>query len=141
VELNCFLTQKSVSRMTRSRSRKRHQSSRNSTDENDHFRTGQGEEIATPPAQCTSFRRGRPEKFTEMNPSNPLETEEPGIGNDSNYAASSVNPNAHHQVPRVPLFTVDHIAEPLPTAAQTLEDQYCEEPESQELFLDCLTPV
>jgi hypothetical protein len=76
-----------------------------------------------------------------MNPSNPLQTEEPGIGNDSYYAASAISPNANHQVPRVPLFTVDRIAEPPPTAAQTLEDQYCEEPESQELFLDCLTPV
>ncbi len=76
-----------------------------------------------------------------MNPSNPLQTEEPGIGNDSNYAASAVSPNANHQVLRVPLFTVDRIAKPLPTVAQTLEDQYCEEPESQEIFLDCLTPV
>jgi hypothetical protein len=56
--------------MTRGRSRKRHQSLRKSTDENDHFQTGQGEEIGTPPAQCTSHRRGRPEDFTEMNPSN-----------------------------------------------------------------------
>jgi hypothetical protein len=139
--LNCFLMQKSVSRMTRGRSRKRHQNSRKSTDENDHPQTGQGEEIATPPAWCTSSRRGRPEEFTEMNPSNPLQTEEPGIGNDSYYAASAVSPNANLQVPRVPLFTVDRIAGPLPTAAQTLEDQYCEEPESQELFHDCLTPV
>jgi hypothetical protein len=69
--------------MTRGRSRKRHQSSRKSTDENDHSQTGQGGEIATPPAQCTSPRRGRPEEFTEINPSNPLQTEEPGIGNDS----------------------------------------------------------
>ncbi len=36
--------------MTRGRSRKRHQSLRKSTDENDHSQTGQGEEIATPPA-------------------------------------------------------------------------------------------
>jgi hypothetical protein len=56
--------------MTRGRSRKRHQSLRKSSDENDHFQTGQGEEIATPPAQCTSLRRGRPEEFTGMNPSN-----------------------------------------------------------------------
>jgi hypothetical protein len=69
--------------MTRGRSRKRHQSSRKSTDENDHSQTGQGEEIASPPAQHTSPRRGRPEEFTEMNPTNPLQTEEPGIGNDS----------------------------------------------------------
>ncbi len=53
-----------------------------------------------------------------MNPSNPLQTE-PGIGNDCYYAASAVSPNAHNQVPIVPLFTIDGIAEPLPTAAQT----------------------
>ncbi len=47
----------------------------------------------------------------------------------------------HHQVPRVPLFTVDHIAKPEPNAAQTLEDQQFEDPESRELFLDCLTMV
>jgi hypothetical protein len=76
-----------------------------------------------------------------MNSSNPLQTEEPGIGNDSYYAASAVRPNANHQVPRVPLFTVDCIAEPESNAAQTLEDQRFEEPENQELFLDCLTPV
>jgi hypothetical protein len=34
--------------MKKGRSRKRHQSSRKSTDENDHSQTGQGEEIATP---------------------------------------------------------------------------------------------
>jgi hypothetical protein len=56
--------------MTRGRSRKRHQSSRKSADENDHSQTGQGEEIATPPAQHTRPRRGRPEDFAEMNPSN-----------------------------------------------------------------------
>jgi hypothetical protein len=39
------------------------------------------------------------------------------------------------------LFTVDQIAKPSPTAAQTLEDQQFEDPESQELFLDCLTLV
>ncbi len=43
---------------------------RKSTDENDHFQTGQGGEIGTPPAQCTSPRRGRLGEFTEMNPSN-----------------------------------------------------------------------
>ncbi len=68
--LNCFLAQKSVSRMTRGRSQKRHWSSRKSTDENDHSQTGQGEEIATPPAQHISPRGGRQEDFTEMNPSN-----------------------------------------------------------------------
>ncbi len=56
--------------MTSGRSRKRHQRSRNSTDENDHSQTRQGEEIATPPAKHISPRRGRPEDFTEMNPSN-----------------------------------------------------------------------
>jgi hypothetical protein len=76
-----------------------------------------------------------------MNSSNPLKTEEPQIGNDCYYAASAVSPNANHQVPRVLLFTVDRINEPEPNAAQTLEDQQFEDPESQELFLDCLTPV
>jgi hypothetical protein len=56
--------------MTRGRSRKGHQTSRKSTDENDHSQTGQGEEIATHPARCTSPRGGRPEELTEMNPSN-----------------------------------------------------------------------
>ncbi len=76
-----------------------------------------------------------------MNSSNPLQTEESGIGNDSSYAASAVSLNANHQVPRVPLFTIDRIAEPEPNAAQTLEDQQFEDPESQELFLQYLTPV
>ena len=66
-----------------------------------------------------------------MNPSNPLQSEEPGIGNDSFYAVSAVSPNANHQVQRVPLFTVDRTAEPVPNAAQTLEDQQFEDPESQ----------
>ncbi len=48
--LNCFLPQKSVSRMTRGKSRKKKHGSSKSTDENDHSLTGQGEEIATPPA-------------------------------------------------------------------------------------------
>jgi hypothetical protein len=41
------------------------------------------------------------------------------------------------------LFTVDRTAKPKPdpNAAQTLEDQQFEDPESQELFLQCLTPV
>jgi hypothetical protein len=39
------------------------------------------------------------------------------------------------------LFTVDRTAKPVPNAAQTLEDQQFEDPESQELFLQCLTPV
>ncbi len=76
-----------------------------------------------------------------MNSSNPLQIEESGIGKDIYYAASAVSPNSNHQVQRVPLFTVDHIAEPVPNAAQTLEDQQFEDPESQELFLQCLTSV
>jgi hypothetical protein len=56
--------------MTRGRSRKRHCSSRKSTDENDHSQTGHREEIATPLAQHIGPRRGRPEDYTEMNPSN-----------------------------------------------------------------------
>ena len=76
-----------------------------------------------------------------MNSSNPLQTEESGIGNDIYYAASAVSPNSNHQVQRVPLFTVDGTAKPVPNAAQTLEDQQFEDPESQELFLDYLTPV
>ncbi len=122
--------------MTRGRSRKRCQTSRKSTDEKDHSQTGQGEEIATPPAQCTSPRRG-----TEMNSSNPLQAEESGIGNDIYYAVSAVSPNSNHQVQRVPLFTVDRTAKPVPNSAQTLEDQQFEDPESQELSLQCLTPV
>ena len=39
------------------------------------------------------------------------------------------------------MFTVDRTAKPVPNAAQTLEDQQFEDPESQELFLQCLTPV
>ncbi len=132
--LNCFLTQKSVSRM--GRGRKRYGTPRKSNDENDHSQSGQGEEIATPPARCTSPRRG-----TEMNSSNPLQTEESGIGTDIYYAASAVSPNSNHQVQRVPLFTVDRTAEPVPNAAQTLEDQQFEGPESQKLFLQCLTPI
>jgi hypothetical protein len=122
--------------MTRGGMRNRYRSSRKSTDENDHSQTRQGEEIATPPAQRTSPRRR-----TEMNSSNPLQTEESGIGNDIYYAASAVSPNANHQVQRLPLFTVDRTDKPVPNAAQTLEDQQFEDPESQELFLQCLTPV
>ncbi len=120
--LNWFLTQKCVSRMTRGRSRKRYRTSRKSTDEKVHSQTQQGEEIATPPARCTSPRRGRPEEFIEMNPSNPLQSEEPGIGSDSFYAASAVSPNANHQDKTSSLFTIDHIAKPLSNASQTLED-------------------
>ncbi len=39
------------------------------------------------------------------------------------------------------MFTVDRIAKPVPNAAQTLENQQFEDPESQEQFLQCLTPV
>jgi hypothetical protein len=68
-----------------------------------------------------------------MNPSNPLQTEQE-IGNDYYYAASAVSPNAHCQDTEAPLFTIDR-----PNAAQTLEDQHFEEPESQQPYLDCLT--
>jgi hypothetical protein len=118
------------------RGRKRYQTPRKSTGENDHSQSGQGEEIATPPAQRTSPRRG-----TEMNSSNPLQTEESGIEDDIYYAASAFSPNANHQVQRVPLFTVDRTAEPVLNAAQTLEDQQFEDPESKQLFLQCLSPV
>jgi hypothetical protein len=122
--------------MTRSRSRKRYRTSRKSTDENDHSQTGQGEEIATPLAQRTSPRGG-----TEMSSSNPLQTDESGIGNDIYYAASAVSPNSNHQVQRIPLFTVDHTAKPVRNAAQKLEDQQFKDPESRELFLQCPTPI
>jgi hypothetical protein len=56
-----------------------------------------------------------------MHPSNTLLTE-PDIGNDYYYGASAVGPNAHHQDTRAPLFTIDRVANPLPNAAQTLED-------------------
>jgi hypothetical protein len=39
------------------------------------------------------------------------------------------------------LFSIDRVAKPLPNAAQTLEDQHFEEPESQQPFFDCLTQV
>ncbi len=58
-----------------------------------------------------------------MKSSNPLQTEESRIGNDIYYAPSAVSPNANHQVQRVPFFTVDRTAEPVPNAAQTLENQ------------------
>ncbi len=54
-----------------------------------------------------------------MNSSNPLQTEESGIGNDIYHAAPAVSPNANRQVQRVPLFTVDRTAKPVPNAAQT----------------------
>jgi hypothetical protein len=86
--------------MTRGRSRKKKCGSSKSTDGNDHSQTGQGEEIAIPPAQCTSPRRRRPEELTKVNPSNPLQTQ-PKIGNDYYNAASAVSPNAHHQDKKV----------------------------------------
>jgi hypothetical protein len=61
-----------------------------------------------------------------MNPSNPFQTEEPGFGNDSYHAAPAVSPNAHHQDKKSSLFTSDRIAEPVPNAAQTLEDPHFE---------------
>jgi hypothetical protein len=67
-----------------------------------------------------------------MNPSNPLQSEEPGIGNDNFYAASAVSPNANHQDKTSSLFTIDHVAKPLPDAAQTLKDPHFEETESQQ---------
>ena len=79
--------------------------------------------------------------MTEINSSNTLQTEEPGIGNDSFYAASAVSPNANHQDKTSSLFTIDRIAKPLPNAAQTLEDPHFEEPESQQPFFDCITQV
>ncbi len=39
------------------------------------------------------------------------------------------------------MFTIDHVAKPLPNAAQTLEDPHFEEPESQQPFFDCITQV
>jgi hypothetical protein len=75
-----------------------------------------------------------------MNPSNPLQTE-PEIGSDYYYAASAVSPNAHHQCTEAPLFSSDYVVKPLPNAAQTLEDQQFEEPESHEPYLDCLSQV
>ncbi len=39
------------------------------------------------------------------------------------------------------MFTVDHIAKPVPNAAQTLQDQQFENQESQEIFLQCPTPI
>ncbi len=76
-----------------------------------------------------------------MKPSNPLQTEEPGIGNDSFYAASAVSPNANHQDKTSSLFTIDRIAKPVPNAAQTLKDQQFKDPESQQQYLDCITKV
>jgi hypothetical protein len=136
VALNCFLTQKSVSRIIRGRGRKKHRTPRKSTDENDHSQSGQGEEIATPPARRTSPRRG-----TYMNSRSQLQTEESGIGNEIYYAAAAVSPNPNHELQRVPLFTVDRTAKPVPNAAHRLEDQEFEDSDSQELFLQCLTPV
>jgi hypothetical protein len=76
-----------------------------------------------------------------MNPSNPLQIEEQGIGNDSFYAASAVSPNANHQDKTSSLFTIDCIAKPVPNAAQTLEDPHVEDPVSQQQYLDCITQI
>jgi hypothetical protein len=76
-----------------------------------------------------------------MNPSNPLQTEEPGTGYDSFYAASTVSPNANHQDKTSSLFIIEHVAKPVPNAAQTLEDQQFEDPENQQHYLDCITQV
>ncbi len=78
--------------------------------------------------------------MAEINPSNPLQTE-PEIGNDYYYAAYAVRSNDHYQYTEAPLFSIDRVAKPLPNAAQILEDQHFEEPESQERYLDCLTQV
>jgi hypothetical protein len=37
--------------------------------------------------------------------------------------------------------TVDRTAEPATNAAQRLEDQEFEDPDNQELYLQCLTPI
>ncbi len=71
----------------------------------------------------------------------PSPKEEPGIGSDSFYAASAVSPNAHHQDKTSSSFTIDHIAKPVPNAAQTLEDQQFEDTKSQQQYLDCITQV
>ncbi len=76
-----------------------------------------------------------------MNPSNPLQSEEPGIGNESFYAVSAVSPNANHQDKTYSLFTIDHVAKPQLNTAQTLEDPHFEEPESQQPFFYCITQV
>jgi hypothetical protein len=76
-----------------------------------------------------------------MNPSNPLQTEEQEIGDDSYYAASAVSPNVNHQDKTSSLFTIDCFTKPVSNAAQTLEDQQFEDPESQQQYLDCITQV
>jgi hypothetical protein len=74
-----------------------------------------------------------------MNSSYHLQREESENRNDIYYAASTVSPNTNHQVQRVTLFTDDCTAEPATNAAQRLEDQEFEDPDSQELFLQFLT--
>ncbi len=39
------------------------------------------------------------------------------------------------------MFSIDRISEPVPNAAQTLEDQHFEDPESHQPFFDCSTLV
>ncbi len=111
--------------MTRGRSRKKHRTPRKSTDENDHSQSGQGEEIVTPLAQRTSPRRGT----------------ESEVGNDIYYATCAVSPNVNHRVQNVAMLTVDPTDKPATNAAQRLEDQEFEDPDNQELFLQCLTPI
>jgi hypothetical protein len=75
------------------------------------------------------------------NECNLLQTKEPGIGNDSFYAASAVSPNANHQDKTSSLFNIERVPKPVPNAAQTLKDQPFEDSESQQQHLDCNTQV
>jgi hypothetical protein len=70
VVLNSVLTQKSVSKLGRGRTK--HQNSRKSIDESDPSQKGQEEEIATP-TLCMSPRKGRLEKKEGMYLSDPSE--------------------------------------------------------------------
>jgi hypothetical protein len=87
-----------------------------------------------------SLIRGRPEELTEINPSNPLQTQ-PEIGIDYHNGTSAVSPNAHHQYEKTffcsPLTSLPNQY----LAAQTLEDQHFEDRESQQPFFDCLAQV
>jgi hypothetical protein len=47
-------------------------------------------------------------------------------------------PNAHHQDTEAHLFSIDHVAKPLPNATHTFEDQHREKQESQQPYLDHL---
>jgi hypothetical protein len=68
-----------------------------------------------------------------MNSINPLKTQ-PEIENDYYNAASAVSPNAHHQEKKSSLISIDRLAEQVPNAAQTLDDQHFEDQESQQHF-------